>query len=438
VARIEPFFECLLGLGADTFAVESAHNLLASALEDVLHRGGDVDPSTVSWRRVLDMDDRSLRQVRVGLGKGNGPERDAGFDITAASEVMAILALSSDLVDLRARLAAIVVARDAAGRPITAGDVGAAGAMGMLLRDAFAPNLLQSSEGTPVLVHTGPFGNIAPGCSSVVADRLALARAQYVVTEAGFGSELGAEKFMHLKAPLLGVAPDAAVLVAPIGCLREQGGGGIDTPDPRAVRAGCANLRRHLGNLATFGIPTVVAVNRFPDDSDEEFDVLAAEAKAAGATAAVVHEAFVAGGRGCEALAGAVVAAASTPSTFTPLVARDAPVTDKVGEIARHLYGAGGVDWSPTARRELEWLDAHGYGRLPVCMAKTQHSLSDDPTLRGAPSGFTLTVSSLRLAAGAGYVTVLSGDIATMPGFPSQARFREMDIDADGVITGLV
>jgi formate--tetrahydrofolate ligase len=287
-------------------------------------------------------------------------------------------------------------------------------------------------------VHTGPFGNIAPGCSSVIADRLALARAEYVVTEAGFGSELGGEKFMHLKAPLLGVAPDAAVLVAPIGCLREQGGGDSGTPDPGAVQAGCANLRRHLGILATFGIPTVVAVNRFPDDTAAEFEVLAGEATTAGAAAVVGHEAFARGGEGCEPLADAVMTAAAHPSQFTPLVERDAPVADKVGTIATRLYGAAGVSWSAQAQRELAWLEGHGFGQLPVCMAKTQRSLSDDPALRGAPSGFTVKVDSLRLAAGAGYVTVLAGDIATMPGFPSQARFREMDIDADGVITGLV
>jgi formyltetrahydrofolate synthetase len=310
--------------------------------------------------------------------------------------------------------------------------------MAMLLRDAAAPNLLQSSEGTPVLVHAGPFGNIAPGCSSIIADRLALPRAEYVVTEAGFGSELGGEKFMHLKAPLLGVPPDAAVLVAPIGCLREQGGGDHATPDADAVRAGCANLRRHLGILGTFGVPAVVAVNRFPDDTPEELAVLEAEAEAAGAVSTVVHEAFTLGGRGCEALAEAVVVAAAGDSRFAPLVDRDAPVADKVESIATALYGAAGVAWSPGARHELEWLSTHGYGRLPVCMAKTQHSLSDDPKRRGAPVGFTLTVSALRLAAGAGYVTVLAGDISTMPGFPSRARFREMDIDAAGRITGLV
>jgi formate--tetrahydrofolate ligase len=436
-ARVEPFVDSLLGLGADMFAVESAHNLLAAVLDDTLHRGGDVDVDSIRWRRVVDIDDRSLRQVRIGFGKGNGPERDSGFDITAASEVMSILALCRDLADLRNRLAAIVPARDSSGRPVTAAELEAAGAMAVLLRDAIAPNLLQSSEGTPVVLHTGPFGNLAAGCSSVVADRISLARAEYVVTEAGFGTDLGAEKFMHLKAPLLGVYPDAAVLVATVGCLREQGGGSTDTPDLTAVMAGMANLKRHLGILSGFGVPTVVAVNRFPDDTTEELDAVMAGAVAEGAVAAVVNEAFLHGGRGAEAMADAVVTAAARSSQCTPLVERDAPVREKVETIATTVYGAAGVDWSEEAHRELKWLDEHGFGHLPVCMAKTHRSLSDNPKLMGAPTGFTVTIGELRLAAGAGYVTALAGDIATMPGMPSQARYREMDIDLDGEVTGL-
>ena len=435
-ARIEPFVDSLLGLGADTFAVESAHNLLAAALEDALHRGRDVDPGSVAWRRVVDMDDRSLRAVRVGMGATDGPPRDSGFDITAASEVMAILALCRNLADMRTRLAAVVPARRTDGTPLTAGDLEVAGAMAVVLREAYAPNLLQSSEGTPVLVHTGPFGNIAPGCSSVVADRLALGRAEYVVTEAGFGADLGAENFVHLKSPLLGRGPDAAVLVATVGCLREHGGGDADRPDPDAVRAGCSNLRRHVATMLGFGIPTVVSVNRHPDDDEAEIAVVAAEAGEAGAATAV-HDAFADGGAGCEALAAAVVDAAARPSTLRPLVARDAPVADKVETIATRIYGAGAVEWSAPAAETLARLVADGFGHLPVCMAKTHLSLSHDRTLLGAPSGFTLPVAEIRLAAGAGYVTVLAGDISTMPGLPSSARFRGMDLAPDGSVSGL-
>lgn len=436
-ARVEPFVECLLGLGADTFAVESAHNLLAAVLDDSLHRGSDIDPTAVSWRRVVDMDDRSLRQIRIGLGRVDGPARDTGFDITAASEVMAILTLSAGPADLRRRLGAVVAARDRRDHPVTAEDLGAAGAMAALLRDALAPNLFQTSEGTPVLVHTGPFGNLAPGCSSVIADRLALARAEFVVTEAGFGSELGAEKFIHLKAPVLGAYPDAVVLVATVGCLREQGGGPAGKPDVAAVRAGCSNLRRHLEILSAFGLPALVALNRFPDDTPEEIATALSEAEDSGAVGAVVDDAYELGGGGGLALAEAVVAAAAGASSCRPLVKRDASVVDKVETIAARVYGAAGVRWSERARRELSWLEDHGVGRLPVCMAKTHLSLSDDPNLRGAPSGFTLSVTGLRLAAGAGYVTALAGDIATMPGLPARAHFRDIDLTADGVVSGL-
>lgn len=436
-ARIEPFVESLLGLGADTFAVEAAHNLLAAVVEDALHRNGDVDPASIFWRRVLDVDDRSLRDVRVGLGPASGPPRASGFDITPASEVTAVVALSRDLADLRDRLASIVPASDRGGRPITAGQLGTAGAMAALLRDAFAPNLLQTSEGTAVLVHMGPFGNVAPGCSSVVADRFALGRAEYVVTEAGFGADLGAEKFVHLKSPLLEVVPDAAVLVATVGCLREHGGGHADTADLSATRSGCANLRRHLGILASFGIPTVVAINRFPDDTADELAAVGTESEAAGALAAVVHTAYTDGGRGCVELAEAVIDAAAPTSACHPLVDRDAPIVEKVDTITRRVYGGSDVEWTPTATAQLRWLERHGFGRLPVCMAKTQRSLSHDPHLRGAPSGFTVPVASLRLAAGAGYVTVLAGDISTMPGLPAHPRFRDIDLRPDGAVTGL-
>jgi formate--tetrahydrofolate ligase len=436
-SRVEPFTESLLGLGADSFAVEVAHNLLAAVLDDAAHRNADIDLDSIEWRRVIDMDDRSLRRVTTGLGEADGPKRTTGFDITAASEVMAILSLSWDVADLRARLGAIIPGRDRLGRPLTAESLGVAGAMAVLLRDAFAPNLFQTNEGTPVLVHSGPFGNIAPGCSSVVADRLALGHSEFVVTEAGFGSDLGAEKFFHLKAPLLKMMPDAAVLVTSIGCLREHGGASPAQPDPGAVQMGCANLRAHLRILARFKVPTVVAINRFPDDSDEELAVARAEALAAGASDAVVHDAYARGGSGCGELAEAVVAAASRPSEIQGLVHREATIAEKIETIATVIYGAAGVTWSTDAEGKLSWLEAHGFDRLPVCMAKTHLSLSHDPHLLGAPSGFMLPVTELRLAAGAGYVTVLTGAISTMPGLPSAPHFRQLDLNADGAIVGL-
>jgi formate--tetrahydrofolate ligase len=440
-SRVEPLEECLLGLGSDVFAVEMANNLLAAVVDDEVHRGASVDPSSVTWRRVLDVDDRALRQVLVGLGGTlNGPEHPTGFDITAASEVMAILKLSRDVADLRSRLASIVPAWDLDGRPVTAGSLEAAGSMAVLLRDAIRPNLMQSTDGTPVMIHTGPFGNIAPGSSSIIADALALARSDFVVTEAGFGSDLGAEKFFHLKCPVSGLAPDVAVLVATVPCLRDHGGASGDAPDVAAVRAGSANLRRHVENLAAFAVPTVVAINRFPGDADDELATVASAAREAGAAAVAEHQAFALGSVGCVELAEAVVAAAEKGSATErahQLFDRDAPVEEKVEVIARRLYGASGVEWTREASARMEQFRGAGFGRLPVCMAKTHLSLSHDPKALGAPSGFVLPVAEVRLAAGAGYVTVLTGAISTMPGLPSKAKFREIDLLDDGTVVGL-
>ncbi len=431
-AQIMPLEECLLGLGGDTFGVESANNLLAAVVEDVLHRGGRIDPSSVTWRRVLDMDDRALREVVVGLGRLNGPERSTGFDITAASEVMAILTLSRDIPDLRSRLGAIVAAWDLEGRPVTAGDLEVAGAMAAILVDALQPNLMHTSEGTPAIVHTGPFGNIAPGNGSVTADRFALSRSDYVVTEAGFASDLGAEKFFHLKCPVTGEDPDAAVVVATLACIHGQAPDAVDDLGP-----GLANLSRHIEIVREFGVPVVVAVNRRPDDDEAEVRSVLAAARDAGAHAAVTHDAYARGGEGSVELADAVVEACDTPSDCKPLVERDAPVEDKVETIATRVYGAAGVEWTPEATAQLARLREAGFGNLPLCMAKTNLSLSHDPKLLGAPSGFVVPAREVRLAAGAGYVTVLAGDISTMPGMPSSSRFREIDVLPDGTITGL-
>jgi formate--tetrahydrofolate ligase len=424
-ARIEPLDECLLGL-TDGAAVAGATNLLAAVVDDVLHRHGDLDPDSISWRRALDVDDRSLRRILVGLGgRPNGPLRETGFDITAASEVMALLALSRDLPDLRARLDAVVPAWDIEGKPVTAGQLQAAGAMAVLLRDALQPNLLQTSEGTPALIHAGPFGNLSVGCSSVVADRLALPRADFVVTEAGFGADLGAEKFFHLKCRASGEYPDAAVLVTTLAGVREQGG--------------TANLLRHLRMLQTFGVPVVVAVNAFPDDTDDEIATIRAAAQEHGAVT-VSHTAFTHGGEGALELADAVATACEhVPSSagVRELYQLSDSCRDKVTAIATTVYGAADVAWEPAAARTLERIIDAGYGHLPVCVAKTHLSFSHDPTLRGAPSGFTLPVREIRLAAGAGYLSVLTGDIMTMPGLPAHPRLLGMDLDADGNVTGL-
>lgn len=437
-ARIEPLEECLLGLGHDLFAVESATNLLAAAVDDALTRDATrFEPSTVWWRRVIDMDDRGLRHVVTGLGgKANGVVRESGFDITAASEVMAVLALSRDWADLRARLGRIVPGFAPDGSPVTANDLHVAGAMAALLRDALHPNLLQTTEGTPVLVHAGPFANIAFGNSSVVADLVALPRADYVVTEAGFGADLGAEKFVHLKCLASGLSPDAVVLVATVRAVRHHDP--AKGTGPAAVAAGAVNLRRHVATLRSYGVPVVVAINRFPDDTPEELAVLHEQAGAAGAVAVADHTGFADGGAGSEALAEAVEAACAGPVALRRAYAADATIPDKLDALARQVYGAGSVRWEPTALRSLERITKAGHGALPVCVAKTNLSLSHDPTLLGAPEGFVFPVRDVRLYAGAGYVTVLAGEIMTMPGLPSKPKYADIDLLPDGTVVGLV
>jgi formate--tetrahydrofolate ligase len=435
LSGVVPLEECLLGLGADDFAVEAANNLLAAVVEDALRRGGfEIDPSEVTWRRVVDTDDRSLRQVRIGLGgPPNGPERTTGFDITAASEVMAILMMSRDLHDLRARLDAVVPAWNVAGKPVTAGMLSVAGSMAAILRDALQPNLMQSHEGTPVLVHTGPFGNIAPGNASVVGDLIALGRSDYVVTEAGFASDLGAEKFFDLKCPATGQYPDAAVLVATVPCLRGQGEGTAE----EALVAGTRNLVRHIEILREFGARVVVALNRFPEDTAQELAMVRQVALDAGAHAVALNTSYTEGGEGSRELAEAVVDACDAGSACHPLFEHDAPVEAKVETIATRVYGAAQVEWAAGATGRLERFRDAGFGNLPVCVAKTHLSISHDPAVKGAPSGYVMPVREVRLAAGAGYVTCLAGDISTMPGMPSKARFREIDLDSTGRITGL-
>lgn len=442
-AVLAPLEEALLGLGADQFAIESATNLVAARIDDLLHRPDPalpaIDPASVWWRRVVDVDDRALRVVEVHPdGTAGGPSRTTGFDITAASEVMAVLSLATDRADLRRRLGAIVIGADRDGRPVTAGTLGAAGAMAALLRDTLAPNLLQTAEGTPVLVHGGPFANIAHGCSSVVADLVALPRADVVITEAGFGADLGAEKFVHLKCAASGMHPDAVVLVATVRALAEHGSRlGVTGPTAALVDAGAVNLRHHVEVLRSFGPPVVVAINRFPDDDPAALAVIAEHAAAAGASATVDHTAFADGGAGAVDLAAAVLDACSRPAAWTPMLRGDEPIPDKVAALASRVYGAAEVRWSPQAQATLDWLAAHGFSRLPVCVAKTHRSLSHDPALAGAPRGYAFPVEGLRLAAGAGFVTVYAGGIMTMPGLPRHPRFLGIDLTPDGRITGL-
>lgn len=451
ISRIEPLEESLIGLGSDLFAVESANNLLAALIDDALMRESvRVDPATITWRRVIDMDDRGLRQIVTGLGgKANGVLRETGFDITAASEVMAVLGLSRDLADLRRRLAAIVIGFEEDGKPVTAEAVRGPGAMAMLLRDAIKPNLMQTSEGTPALIHTGPFGNIAHGNSSVVADLIALPRLEYLVTEAGFGADMGAEKLFHIKAPVSGLVPDAVVVVTTVRALKYHSGrfdaipGGhaskeIQQEDPGAVEAGASNLDRHVRNMRQLGVPVVVAINRFPTDHPSELAAVRQAGSAAGALAVVEHSAFADGGAGAEALASAVENACGQPSSFVPLYRPEQPLREKVHALATRMYGAADVKWDRAAELAVDRFTAAGYGTLPVCMAKTHLSISHDPSLKGAPSGYVFPIRGARLSAGAGFVYVLAGDIVTMPGLPSHSHAAEIDLDANGQTIGLV
>jgi len=440
-AQVAPNEVLNLHLTGDIHAVAAAHNLGAAMLDNHLARGNalGVAPETIRWPRTLDMNDRVLRQVRIGRGgKEDGPERDGEFIITAASEVMAVLALSADLADLRARLARIVVARRSGGAPVTLGDLRAAGAMAALLVDAVKPNLMQTLEGSPVLVHAGPFGNVAHGNSSIIADRLALRLADLVVTEAGFASDLGGEKFFDIKCRVGGLRPSAAVLVATVRALRCHGGGDVKTTDAAAVRRGCANLVRHLEILRTFGVPAVVALNAFPTDTEAERAAVREAALGAGARAFAVSSHYSDGGAGALDLAREVRAAAAEGAPrFAFLYRDDATLQEKVEAIATRVYGASGVDWARSAAEDVAELERLGFGRLPVCMAKTHLSVSHDPALGPNPTGFRLPVREVRLAAGAGFVTVLNGAIRLMPGLPTRPSAEDIDVDAEGNITGL-
>jgi formate--tetrahydrofolate ligase len=419
-------------------------------LDNHLHHGNElgIDVRSISWRRVLDVNDRALRGIVEGLGaRIDGVPRQSGFDITAASEVMAILALSTSLRDLRARLGRVVVGFTAAGRPVTAEDLHAAGAMAVILKDALKPNLLQTTENTPVLVHTGPFGNIATGNSSVVADRIGIRTADYLLTEAGFGSDMGAERFFNLKCRVSGLRPDAAVLVATVRSLKAHSGhyevvAGRPLPvemlaeRPGAVLSGAANLRRHLEIVRSFGVSPVVAINAFPSDFPSEHDVIRDVAEAAGARVAVSTHVSD-GGAGAKALAEVVVEACEDPHEYRPTYELDEPLRDKIEAVATKVYGADGVDFAPQAAKDLERFELLGFGGFPVVIAKTHLSISSDPALRGDPRGWRLPVREVRVAAGAGYVYAISGEMRTMPGLPRHPAAASIDLDESGEVVGL-
>jgi formate--tetrahydrofolate ligase len=441
-SRVVPEEDINLHFTGDSHAVGAAHNLLSALTDNAVRRGQvpGLQPSGITWRRVTPVEDRALRQIVTGLGGSpNGPVHETGFDITEASEIMAILALASDHVDLRRRLAAITVGYADDEHAVTAGDIGAVGSLMALLKDALLPNLVQTSEGQPALVHTGPFGNIAHGCSSVVADRLALGYADYVVTECGFGADLGFEKFMHIKVRSAGLCPSAVVLVATVRALKSHGGAPADAlehPDPIAVRIGSANLDHMVGLVRSFGLPVVVAINRFPTDTPEEVIILQDVAIAAGASAAVISTCYRDGGQGATDLAQAVTRLTEGPAPeVTYMYPPHAPLRDKVRALVTKAYGARGVHWSAKADRHLAVFEKLGLDALPVCMAKTSSSISHDPSLKGHPSDYTFEISDVRASTGAGFVYPIAGPATTMPGLPREPR--SLDVDADGNVTGL-
>ena len=437
-AQVVPMEDMNLHFTGDIHAIGAANNLLAAMLEAHLLHGNvlGIDPLSISWRRCMDMNDRALRNIVVGLGgRANGYVRETGFDITAASEVMAIVAVARDLQDLRARLGAITVGNTYEGEPVNAEQLKAAGAMTVLLKETIKPNLVQTLEGQPAFVHCGPFANIAHGNNSLVSDRVALKLGDFVLTESGFGSDMGMEKFFDIVCRAGGLTPCVSVLVATVKALKHHGGdpdGGID-----AVERGSANLVRHLGIIREFGLNAVVAVNRFPDDTDEEIELVRSIALANGAFAAEANDAVAKGGEGAAALAEAVVAATEQPSSFAPIYPLEDSIESKIEAIAKRVYGADGVFLLPAAREKIRQFDAAGFNGLPICMAKTHLSLSHDPALVNAPTGFTVTVRDIRAYTGAGWLVALCGDMQTMPGLGKAPAAFNVDIDAEGRTVGL-
>lgn len=449
-SQVVPMERINLHLTGDIHAVSAAHNLLSAMVDNHLFHGNaaGIDPAQVAWRRVMDINDRGLRQIVTGLGgKANGLPAETGFDITAASEVMAVLALADSFEDLRRRLGRIVVGWTPSGEPVSAEDIQCAGAMAVLLKEAVKPNLMQTIENTPVLVHAGPFGNIAHGNSSIIADQVGIYGSDFLVTEAGFGADMGAERFFNIKCRASGMTPDAAVLVATVRGLKVHSGKhrvvagkplpeGMLVESPEDVQLGASNLRKQIENIRLHGVPVVVAINAFPTDFDSEHAVIAAVAEEMGAVARVCTHVRD-GGAGAAELAEAVAQAAEQGGHYAPLYPSEQPLAEKIECIATRVYGADGIDCSALAKRQLESFTQAGYGHLPVCIAKTHLSLSSDPTLRGAPTGWRMPVREARLSAGAGFVYALCGDIRTMPGLGSHPAAESIDINEMGDIEGL-
>jgi formate--tetrahydrofolate ligase len=455
-SQVVPMESFNLHLTGDTHAVSLAHNLLAAVIDTHMAQGNklEIDGVAVTWPRVVDLNDRALRRIVVGLGgRENGQPRETRFDIAVASEVMAVLALATDLKDLRRRLAAITIGYDRGKKPVTAGDLGVAGAMAVLLKDALRPNLLQTTEHTPMLIHTGPFGNIAHGNSSVLSDLAGLKLADYVVTESGFGSDMGFEKFMDIKCRAAGILPDAAVVVSTVRALKMHSGKfrivagrpldpGLAEEDLESVEKGAVNLQKHLENVRTLGVPAVVAINRFKTDTPAELELVRKIALESGAFDAQVSEVWEHGGAGGKGLAEAVVAAAESgeringagPHALYPL---DMPIRDKIATIARAMYGAEGVEFLPEASRQIRQYTELGWDKLPICIAKTQYSVSDNAALKGRPTGFTVMIREVRAYTGAGFLCPIAGEIMTMPGLPSNAAYHQIDLDDNGEIVGL-
>ncbi len=440
-----------LHLTGDVHAISLAHNLLAAMIDNSITHGNKlrIDPHTITWPRVVDVSDRALRKIVVGLGgKENGYPRETGFDISVASEVMAILGLTTSIKDFRARLARIVIGLDQDGKAVTAEDLKTAGAMAVLLRDAIKPTLLQTTENTPVLIHAGPFANIAHGNSSIIADLIGLKLADCVVTESGFGADMGMEKFMNIKCRYSGLVPDAVVMVCTVRALKMHSGRfrvvagrpldpALTREDLKAVEDGMANLDKQVENARLFGVPVVVAINAFPTDTDAEVELIRQRSLAAGAEGAYRSDVWAKGGAGAEDLARAVLKAAERPKQFRFLYELDRPIKEKIETIATKIYGAAGVDYLPAAEQQIKKYTELGYGNLPICMAKTHLSISHDPNLKGRPTGFRVSIREVRASMGAGFLYPLLGEMRTMPGLPSEPNTWKIDLDDDGNVVGL-
>ena len=441
-AQVVPMEDINLHFTGDFHAITTAHNLLAAVIDNHIQQGNalDIDVRRIVWKRVLDLNDRALRHIVIGLGgKAHGTPRETGFDITVASEMMAILCLATSLEDMKKRLGEIIVAYSRDGRAIRAKELGVTGALTLLFKDAIKPNLVQTLEGTPAFIHGGPFANIAHGCNSVMATKYALKLADYVVTEAGFGADLGAEKFLDIKCRFAGLKPDAVVIVATVRALKMHGGlpkTDLARVDMAALEKGLANLTKHIESIHAFGLPVVVAVNAFPTDTPEELAFVEEKCTALGAEVAL-SEVWAKGGEGGLALAEKVAAAAEKPSDFHFIYDTAQSIPEKITAITRTIYGGEGVDFTPAAQKQLAEIEALGLDKMPVCMAKTQYSLSDDAAKLGRPEGFRITVRELRVSAGAGFIVALTGNILTMPGLPKHPAAENMDIDESGKITGL-